>query len=152
MLNEQKTIAETQKAIVEAQKATIDQLLPAAKTQPLEGKTETDEKFGLKLFRELNKFEGNKNIFISPLSVNMALAMTYNGASGTTEQAMRKTMEFGNLTQNEINESYKSLISLLSEIDPKVQFQIANSIWFQQGFNVLPNFINLNKIYPFDER
>jgi len=108
---------------------------------------ETDEKFGLKLFRELNKYEGNKKIFISPLSVNMALAMAYNGAVGTTEQAMRKTLEFGNLTQNEINESYKSLIGLLSEIDPKVQFQMANSIWFQQGFNVLPDFININKTY-----
>ena len=97
---------------------------------------ESDEKFGLKLFKEIVKVTPDSNIFISPLSVSMALAMTYNGADGTTEQAMRNTLEFGELSKIQINESFNSLIELFSEIDPKVKFQIANSIWYKQGFIV----------------
>ena len=44
---------------------------------------------------------------------------------------MRTTLEFGNLSRGEINESYKSLIELLMNIDSDVQFNIANSIWYK---------------------
>ncbi len=108
---------------------------------------QTDETFSWKLFREINKTESGGNIFISPLSTGMALAMTYNGASGETEAAMRSTLEFGDLSQKEIDQTFKSLIKLLTQIDPRVQFQIANSIWYQQGFNVTEQFIDLNKTY-----
>jgi serpin B len=103
--------------------------------------------FGLKLFKEIIKEEKDKNVFISPLSVSMALGMTYNGTNGSTEAAMRATLEFGDLTQQEINESYQSLIELLTQLDPKVIFQIANSIWYRLGYAFEPEFINLNKKY-----
>ena len=86
--------------------------------------------FGLKLFRELISEESDTNVFISPLSVSMALGMTYNGAAGTTREAMQKTLELNGLSIQEINESYQSLIKLLTELDKKVIFQIANSIWY----------------------
>ncbi len=38
--------------------------------------------FGFKLFREILKQDSSKNIFVSPSSVAIALAMTYNGANG----------------------------------------------------------------------
>lgn len=44
--------------------------------------------FGFKLFDEIRKTEQDKNIFISPLSLSVALAMTLNGAAGETEQSM----------------------------------------------------------------
>jgi len=109
--------------------------------------TESDNKFGLKLFREIVKNEQNKNIFISPLSVSMALGMTYNGADSSTLEAMHETLEYGDLTTQEVNESYKSLIKLLTGLDPKVKFQIANSIWYREGFSVENNFIDLNTTY-----
>lgn len=108
----------------------------------------SNNKFGLKLFREVIEQENeDTNVFISPLSVAMALCMTYNGANGTTEEAMRTTLEFGNLTIQEINESYQSLIELLINLDPKVIFQIANSIWYRQGYTFEQEFIDLNKTY-----
>ncbi len=92
---------------------------------------EADNSFGLKLFKEINTETPDSNVFISPLSISMALGMTYNGAAGSTEEAMRTTLEFGNLSRGEINESYKSLIELLEEIDSDVKFNIANSIWYK---------------------
>ncbi len=108
---------------------------------------ETDNKFGLELFREIIREEKDKNVFISPLSVSMALGMAYNGANGSTEAAMRATLEFGDLNLQEVNESYKSLIELLSQLDPKVRFLLANSIWYRQEYTFEPEFINLNQTY-----
>jgi serine protease inhibitor len=108
---------------------------------------ESDNKFGLKLFREIVKEEKDKNIFISPLSVSMALGMTYNGAYGQTQEAMQKTLELEGLTLQEVNESYKHLIELLTQLDPKVQFQIANSIWYRQDLTFEQEFFNLCQKY-----
>lgn len=95
---------------------------------------ESDNKFGLKLFRELNKEEeSDSNIFISPLSVAMALGMTYNGAAGETQKAMQKTLELEGFTLEEVNQCYQHLIESLTQLDPKVQFGIANSIWYRES-------------------
>ena len=95
----------------------------------------SDNEFGLKLFRQINAAQGDSNLFISPLSISMALGMTLNGADGETQQAMEQTLELLGLTSEEINESYRHLIDLLSGLDPLVQFDIANSIWYRQpGF------------------
>ena len=108
---------------------------------------ESNDRFGLKLFKEIVREEKDKNIFISPLSVSMALGMTYNGAAGTTREAMQKTLELSGLTIEEVNKSYKSLLELLSQLDPKVRFQVANSIWYRKGMSFEQEFIDLNKTY-----
>jgi len=107
----------------------------------------SDNKFGFKLFKEIINEEKNKNVFVSPLSVSMALSMTYNGANGSTKEAMQKTLELSGLTLKEVNESYKSLIELLTNLDPEVKFQIANSIWYREIFPVEDEFIDINKTY-----
>ncbi|HRS52266.1 MAG TPA: serpin family protein [Candidatus Marinimicrobia bacterium] len=109
--------------------------------------TEADNNFGLKLFRQIAQTEGNKNIFISPLSVSMALGMAYNGADGETRREMHSMLEFGDLTVEEVNQSYRSLMDLLTTADPKVTFEIANSIWYRTGFSVLSEFLQLNANY-----
>ncbi|HEX9972565.1 MAG TPA: serpin family protein, partial [bacterium] len=108
---------------------------------------ESDNSFGLKVFREINNDEKNKNVFISPLSISMALGMTLNGANGATKEAMQSALELAGLSDQQINENYQSLIDLLVGLDPKVKFQIANSIWYRNTFAFKESFINLNKQY-----
>jgi serpin B len=104
---------------------------------------ESANKFGLRLFREVVKQEEKEsNIFISPLSVSMALGMTYNGANGATRDSMHAALEFADLSFQEINESYQGLIDVLTHADPKVQFQIANSIWHRLGLPEAADTIN----------
>lgn len=107
----------------------------------------SDNRFGLKLFREIMKTETDKNAFISPLSVSMALGMTLNGADGETKEAMEETLELAGLTTEEINQSYKSLIELLTNLDPQVVFDIANSIWYRLGMTFEQEFIDRNETY-----
>ncbi len=103
--------------------------------------------FALDLFGKVADQERGKNFFISPLSVSMALAMTLNGASGQTYQDMQRTLKFEGLSNDEINQSYRNLISLFGGLDPSVKFTIANSIWYRNTFAVSDTFLGVNKDY-----
>ncbi len=108
---------------------------------------EADTKFSFKVFRSINSEDPSANLFISPLSISMALGMTLNGADGATKDAMRSTLEFEGLTNLEINESYKSLIELLTNLDKDVLVQIANSTWYREGLELEQDFIDYNMEY-----
>jgi serine protease inhibitor len=86
---------------------------------------ESDNNFGLDFFQEVATDNTTENIMVSPLSVALALGMTYNGAGGTTKNAMKETLKLGNMTDDEINASYKSIIDQLIKLDPKVILNIA---------------------------
>lgn len=101
--------------------------------------------FGFNLLKEVNATFADSNVFMSPLSASMALGMTMNGAEGTTFTEMRSTLGFGPRTYDELNSSYQSLIELLRGLDPKVEFQIANAIYYDladMGAAVEPAFLS----------
>jgi serpin B len=75
----------------------------------------------------------------------MALGMTYNGAAGTTQQAMQETLELHGMTIDEVNQSYRDLIDLLGNLDPLVEFLIANSIWYRNTITFEQAFLDVNK-------
>jgi len=113
---------------------------------------EADNLFGIKLFKEvLQAEEPETNVMISPLSVSLALAMTYNGADGDTKAAMEETLGLAGLTTDQINKNYKFLIDALSSVDPKVLMSIANSIWYKHTFPVEQDFIDVNQNYYYAE-
>jgi serpin B len=103
---------------------------------------EADNRFAFKLFREINAQDTTEgNIFVSPLSVGMALGMTYNGAAGTTRDDMHQTLELQDMTLQDVNEAYHSLIDLLLNLDPAVEFTLANSIWYREDIEIVPDFL-----------
>lgn len=105
-----------------------------------------NNKFGFKLFSEVLKQESSeKNVFVSPSSVAIALAMTYNGASGSTQQAMAKTLELQGMNLSEINAAYADLKRLLENPDTNVQLTIANSLWADKNASLQPDFIQKNQ-------
>jgi serpin B len=105
-------------------------------------------RFGLKIFRELvDQGSPDANVFISPLSISMALGMTLNGAAGGTEQAMKATLEFDGTDLQQIDECYRSVIDLLIDLDPDVIFEIANSIWYRPELDPEQDFLDLCQTY-----
>jgi len=101
--------------------------------------------FGFKLFAEVAKQDAGKNVFISPSSVGLALAMTYNGAVGETKTAMERALEIRGMNHLELNRAYAHLRAALESADPKVQLNIANSLWGKKGVTFNPDFIERNK-------
>ena len=108
---------------------------------------EADHAFGFELFREVCRESELENIMISPMSVSYALGMTYNGAAGTTLDAFNEVLHFGNLTNQEVNESYKDLMDQLLNLSEEVEFALANSIWYRKNYPVLEAFIKTNEDY-----
>ncbi len=103
--------------------------------------------FAFALWRRITAAQRDSNVFVSPLSASFALGMTLNGAAGTTADEMRTALQFGGATLAEINGGYKSLIALLTSLDPTTEMQIANSIWYRQGFPFRQAFFDTTKMY-----
>ncbi len=103
--------------------------------------------FGFNLFDEIRKTEQDKNIFISPLSISIALAMTLNGAASETEQAMANTLQLQGLDTESINTGYAGLRQALQVADPKVVLTIANSLWARQDVPFKQDFLQRNTEY-----
>ena len=102
-------------------------------------------RLGFKLLQDLRGRDPGGNIFISPLSISIALTMTYNGAVGETERAMAEVLEIDALDLFTINNSNKTLRDSLEDPDPKVEISIANSIWSRQGVDFNPEFLERNR-------
>ncbi|BCL35737.1 serpin family protein [Nostoc sp. MS1] len=107
---------------------------------------DANNKFAFKLFSEVVKEENNaKNISVSPTSVAIALAMTYNGASGSTQKAMAKTLELQGITLPELNSANAELNKLLQNPEENVQLTIANSLWVNKNISLRPDFLQRNR-------
>jgi len=109
---------------------------------------DASNKFGFLMLQGLVKDEEpGTNLFISPLSIELALSMTLNGAMEETNNAMREAMQFSDMEMSKINLSFKNLMQELLSVDKRVITEIANSIWYRLGFVVEKNFIDVNKEY-----
>ncbi len=103
--------------------------------------------FGVDLFREMSKNQENENLFISPLSISMALGMALSGAKGETFDEMRDVLKQSGLELDEINKAYQGLLSLFPHLDRTVTLDIANSVWYRSGFQVERDFLDRLKTY-----
>ncbi|MGD1715631.1 serpin family protein [Dapis sp. BLCC M172] len=104
-----------------------------------------NNKLGFQLFSEIQKYQSNENVFISPISIAIALSMTYNGAAGETQKAMAKTLNFQGMSLAEVNQANKDLGILLNSLNPEIKLNIANSIWTDKGTSFSPNFLQVNQ-------
>lgn len=128
---------------------------------------DADEKFirsqtelALKLFKASVRESANKNVLISPLSIQLALAMTANGADGETLAQMEALLG-GDIPIETLNEYLYTLTKNLTS-NEKAKLSIANSIWFRdiEELHVNEEFLQMNADYygasaykaPFNDR
>jgi len=103
--------------------------------------------FAFRSYAQLAKTQAGTNLFISPTSIELALAMTYNGAKGSTKDAMAQALGVQAMTLDEVNAANAQLLTLLQNPDSKVQLNIADALWGRQGFTFDPGFLQRNKQY-----
>ncbi|WP_185958275.1 serpin family protein [Fodinibius sediminis] len=121
--------------------------LPRSLTAGEEELIRTGHTFSFDLFRKVTATEKEDNVFISPFSVSMALGMMLNGAEGATLSGIKETVDMTEMELQAINQSYQSLTELLLDLDPKVEIQIANSLWGREGFTIAPDFYETLQTY-----
>lgn len=102
-------------------------------------------RLGVDLFKFTSKETENKNVLISPLSIQLALSMTANGADGQTLREMESLLG-GDITLSELNEYLYSYVSSLPSED-EYKLEIANSVWFRDDFEANKSFLQTNADY-----
>ncbi|MDZ7718241.1 MAG: serpin family protein [Balneolaceae bacterium] len=116
--------------------------LPRELTASEKQLVKADQSFSYDIFRQTVSYDNEEeNLFISPLSISTALAMTLNGAEGETLAQIKEALHLSGMEIEEVNQAFQSLIELLVSVDPKVTMKIANSVWHEQSLPVKDDFL-----------
>jgi serine protease inhibitor len=98
--------------------------------------------FGFSLIQSLET-PGKQNILISPASVEIALGMTYAGASGETAEAMGRVLGVNGSSREAALKELGGLGATLENPGPGVTLKVANAAWIDDS-------IHLNKKFSAD--
>jgi len=104
--------------------------------------------FAFDLYQQLKDEDGN--LFYSPYSISVALAMTYGGARSETEEQMADAMSFI-LSQENLHPAFNALALELAsrgegaegKDDEGFRLNIVNAIWGQKDYVFLDDFLDL---------
>ena len=103
-------------------------------------------RFAFDLFKPVVAGEAaGTNIMISPFSVTSALSMTLNGASGGTFDAVKSALRYDGMSLEEINDTYRKLVTEMIPVDERVVMEVAKSVWAENKFPVKKEFIDALK-------
>jgi serpin B len=109
---------------------------------------EGNSAFAFELYQALKGEEGN--LFYSPYSISMALAMTYAGARGETAEQMADTLHFI-LEQEKLHPAFNWLDGELTsrgegaegKDEEGFRLNIVNAIWGQKDYDFLSEFLDV---------
>ena len=106
-----------------------------------------NNQFSFELFNRVFNPHQQRNVFISPTSIAIALTMTYNGANGATQSDMASALNLNDLSLEDINVNYQKLQQKWQKADSQVQLSIANSLWAKEGVPFKHKFLKSNREY-----
>ena len=138
------TPSETEEVRSEKTRVTV----PLATDSELTDLVRGNNAFAFDLYQKLREEESG-NLFYSPYSISLALAMTHAGARGETERQISNTLHF-TLSQDKLHPAFNALdLQLASRGEGSsgtegkgFRLNIANAIWGQQGFDFLQDFLD----------
>ena len=105
-----------------------------------------DNQFAVDLYAQVDREQSGKNLFFSPTSISVALAMTAAGARGLTQSEMVEGLHLdANLAQAHAH--YHRLLEQWNAVGEKraYQLRVANRLWGQKGYPILPEFLALTR-------
>lgn len=95
--------------------------------------------FSLNIYKYISN-EVSGNIFISPYSIFVALAMTYEGARGDTAEQMKNILGFEQ--NDEVSLCSFGRIYNLLNIDAEYTLNTANALWTKKDYHFLEDYLN----------
>ncbi len=130
------TPADQQQTQIELSEEDMDQLVSG------------NSAFAFDLYQALRERQGN--LFYSPYSISLALAMTYAGARGGTEEQMAQTLHYL-LSQERLHPAFSALAAELASRGQGAagkdgegfRLNVVNALWGQEGYPFLVEFLDL---------
>jgi serpin B len=107
---------------------------------------EANNRFALSLYSNLSKDTqySDKPLFFSPFSLSSCLALTYEGAKGTTADEIKSVFFFpDNSTQQRLG--YEQLYN--DQKNSQYILKIVNALWAEKTYPFLPDYINVAQMY-----
>lgn len=95
--------------------------------------------FGFDLLRNLTATRTRDNVFVSPYSIAVSLAMLSNGSKGTTKEAILKTIHSQGQSSESLNDANHGLIQQTNQTSA-VQLAVANGLWIERSASLNPTF------------
>ncbi|KAI2572607.1 serpin family A member 6 [Homo sapiens] len=98
--------------------------------------------FAFSLYKHLVALSPKKNIFISPVSISMALAMLSLGTCGHTRAQLLQGLGF-NLTERsetEIHQGFQHLHQLFAKSDTSLEMTMGNALFLDGSLELLESF------------
>jgi len=108
--------------------------------------SEGNNRLAIDLYANLAKSDGN--LFMSPYSISVALAMTYTGARGSTAAEMREVM-YVTVDDDQLLTGFEWIINNMNQRGSTGDFRlaVANSLWGQIGVDFTDEFLGDNQRY-----
>jgi serpin B len=133
-------------AVLKSDKSRITS--PSASQTNITALVNGNNDFAFNLYQALRGTDGN--LFYSPYSISLALAMTYGGARSTTETQMADALKF-TLPQDRLHPAFDAVDLALASRGQGAQgtdekgfrLHIANDIWGQKDFSFLQSYLDL---------
>jgi serpin B len=121
--------------------STLDrELHPSADPADIASVASGNTQFAFDLYNEVKK--PGENLFFSPYSISVALAMTYAGARGETERQMADVLHF-TLPQERLHPAFNALdIGVTGSTSQGLELKTANSLWSRIGRPFLQSFFD----------
>jgi len=82
-----------------------------------------------------------ENMFMSPVSVYLALTLLYNGAHGETREEIGELLNPNNLELREFNEKCVDFREYLEEGTDGIELSLADSIWIEKGIDFSDDYL-----------
>ena len=101
---------------------------------------EASNQFALDLYSALAAENPDGNLFFSPWSISSALAITYEGARGTTADEIRSVFHFPADDFTRWN-GYKEITEGLNDGNSGFTLETANALWAEETYPLLPSYL-----------
>lgn len=101
----------------------------------------TTSKFSLHLHEVLLSGDPEQNLFYSPSSILVALAMTFLGARGNTARQMITSFHLDEMPEESIKQEFQSFLQSLNKTNANGNhIAMANRLFAQMGFEIVQKF------------
>lgn len=128
---------------INSQKTLPETLPTAPPSEEALAVVQANNQFAIDLYSRLATDPGHTagNVFFSPWSISSALALTYEGARGTTADEIRSVFHFPS-SYTTLREGYSEILSGLNSGDSGYSLYTANALWAEETHPFLPDYIS----------
>ncbi len=107
---------------------------------------EANNQFALDLYKVMTAENPGDNIFFSPWSISSALAVTYEGAEGSTADEIRSVFHFP-ADESTMRNGYKEITDGINNGNSGFTLKTANALWAEKTYTFLPSYLDTSDRY-----